>query len=210
MINKNKYSAIFALCCMLSCRVGAAASSSLDQPGTWYDWFFPSQEERVFTCYTKAGLNCNDRQINRMNPNSRSWSDLYIRNETGVENPETIQINGTNGIMSYNYNDGKHTITTSENQVFELFINNRSLCMYKNKEKKEMNLIVVDFHVDPNDPTKATFEVLKEFTDTFTIPQTNEEREKQEKDIEKIQNDLREYGFDSYSGEMRDFFYLRT
>ena len=198
MINKNKYSAIFALCCMLSCGVHGAASSSLDQPGTWYDWFFPSQEERVFTCYTKAGLNHVNTRVNRMNPNSRSWSDLYI-NETGVENPETIQINGTNGIMSYNYNDGKHTITTSENQVFELFINNRSLCMYKNKEKKEMNLIVVDFHVDPNDPTKATFEVLKEFTDKFNTKENDEE-------TSNIILQLEEYGFNCYFGEMRSAF----
>ena len=61
--------------------------------------------------------------------------------------------------------------------------------------------------IDPNDPTKATFKVLKEFTDTFTIPQTDEEIKKQKEDIENIENDLREYGFFGYFGEMRDSFY---
>ena len=61
--------------------------------------------------------------------------------------------------------------------------------------------------IDPNDPTKATFKVLKEFTDTFTIPQTNEERKEQEENIKKIENNLRAYNFNFYySGEMRELF----
>ena len=71
--------------------------------------------------------------------------------------------------------DNRYEIKTYNGNKFNLFINNTSLCIFKDKEKQEMNLVVVNFFVDPNDPTKAIFSELEELIDDFSGKQIHEE-----------------------------------
>ena len=138
MTKKIKYSAIFALCSMLSCGVGAAASSSSStegQAGTSYS------EERVFRCYSQTIV---PTQANK-------------NLEPLIENPEKIIINSLNKInYTYDKKTNMHKIRTGDD-IFELLINRTSACSYGRKG------IIVDFHVDPDDSTKANFVKLRSF-----------------------------------------------
>ena len=131
MKNKNKYSAIFALCCMLSCGVGAAASSSSST----------GDQLRVFRDYLT-------------NPGPKV-----------SENLKEIKLSSLSGDMNMEFQPENNNFrVTKGNEVFELPIGNVYL-FYENRENRTIDLRLVKFIVDPNDPTKAVFMLLNSYTD---------------------------------------------
>ena len=105
MINKNKYSAIFALCCMLSCGIDAAASSSSST----------GDQRRVFRDY----LTNPEPQVLE-NPESMQLCSL-----SGDVNDMSMEFQPENNNFR----------VTKGNEVFELPIGNVYLFYEKNRDR---------------------------------------------------------------------------
>ena len=155
MMNKNKYSAIFALCCILSHEIyGAASSSGLSTA----DSGTASQNLVRLECFTPKTL----------------YRFPAVKNP---ENSKEIEISSISGEdITYGYNEKDHNWkVTNDGKEFTLSIG-YNLCLHL--EENAVNIYVVKLFIDPNDPMKCIFYKLGNFRDTNTQPLDETEQKK--------------------------------
>ena len=155
MMNKNKYSTILTLCCILSHEIFVAASSSglsTADSGT------ASQNLVRLECFTPKTL----------------YRFPAVKNP---ENSKEIEISSISGEdITYGYNEKDHNWkVTNDGKEFTLSIG-YNLCLHL--EENAVNIYVVKLFIDPNDPMKCIFYKLGNFRDTNTQPLDETEQKK--------------------------------
>ena len=155
MMNKNKYSTILTLCCILSHEIyGAASSSGLSTA----DSGTASQNLVRLECFTPKTL----------------YRFPAVKNP---ENSKEIEISSISGEdITYGYNEKDHNWkVTNDGKEFTLSIG-YNLCLHL--EENAVNIYVVKLFIDPNDPMKCIFYKLGNFRDTNTQPLDETEQKK--------------------------------
>ena len=139
MLNKNKYSAIFGLCCMLSCRVGAAASSS--STGDLEHSSEQQKREKIFHCYTTE--------------KGQSSSSL-----TKEINPMEITVSNFSGELISEYEgDGKFCLIIGNEKFPGLSLGNTYVCF--SVEENAISIRVIKFILDSIDTTKNIHSLIR-------------------------------------------------